>query len=274
MNARPTMELADYIRELTEPHTHTEHYRIRRGQTWYGANHVTRVPPLIAQLWANDVPSQGAQDGPRPGFGSKPAARLDALDTAARIDHDAQVWITNLGGRVEPVADSIDLVRRLHGRSASVVRCTRKAPRRDDNHKVVCCTWHAIEVDVRAWWTQARIVTGWDSPAWSPDSTCPQCGERGTLKVRFADQLGMCTNDACRVTWDVATIGLLADHIRAESEATKVPVMRPLACSVQVDVVVPDLSVLCPSCGSARCVRALMARLLDEVSVEERKMRA
>jgi hypothetical protein len=248
MTARPTMDLADYIRELTETHSHAEHYQIRRGRTWYGANHVTKVPPLIAQLWANDLPSQATESGTRPGFGSKPAARLDALDTAARIDIEAHRWVTDLGEPPRGI-DTIDLVRQLHGLSASAAGITRGA----------------ITKDVRSWWTQARIVTGWDSPAWAPDNTCPQCGERGTLKVRLGDQLGMCTNDVCRVTWDSATIGLLADHIRAESEAARVPVLRPMACRLQPDAVVPDLSVLCPTCGSARCVRALMMRMLEDV---------
>jgi len=256
MTTRPPMDLADYVRELTETHSHAEHYQIRRGRTWYGANHVTSVPPLLVQLWNGDVPSTAAEDGPRPGFGSKPAARLDALDTAVRIDVQAHRWVTDLGEQPRGL-DTIVIVRQLHGLTASAQSVTRVA----------------ITKDVRSWWTQARIVTGWDSPAWSPDNTCPQCGERGTLKVRLGDQLGMCSNDACRVTWDHASIGLLADHIRAESEATRVPVERPMPCQVQVGTVVPDLSVLCPACGSARCVRALMMRLLDTARDEER-MRA
>lgn len=276
MTTRPPMELIDYIRELTEYHSHAEHYTIRRGHTWYGANHVTEVPPLIAQLWANDLPSQSAQDGPRPGFGSKPAARLDALDAAARIDHDAQRWIMKLGGRVEAIADSIDLVRRLNGMAGSVERCMRRTPKRDpETSRIVCCTWHEVEADVRRWWTQARIVTGWDSPAWSPDNTCPQCGERGTLKIRLAEAIGMCTNDACRATWDQGTIGLLADHIRGEAEAEREPAQErgPCWCPVPQPQV-PDLSVLCPRCGSARCWHALEARLLGKLGVVEERMRA
>jgi hypothetical protein len=259
MTPRAPMQLVDYIRELTEEHSHAEHYQVQRGHTWYGRNHVTKVPPLIAQLWANDLPSQSTETGMRPGFASKPAARLDALDAAARIDHDAQRWVLALGGRVEAIADSIDLVRRLNGLAAS----TDPATRAD------------ITRDVRSWWTQARIVTGWDSPAWAPDNTCPQCGERGTLKVRLAEGIGMCTNDACRVTWDTATIGLLADHIRAESEAEREPVAKrgPCWCPVPKPVI-SDLRFLCPACGSARCMHALELRLLHAVSVDEGRMRA
>lgn len=258
MTPRPPMELADYVRELTEPHTHAEHYQVRRGRTWYGANHVTKVAPLLTQLWANDTPSQATETGTRPGFGSKPAARLDALDTAARIDVEAHRWVTDLGEQAR-TTDTIDLIRQLHGLSASAHGVTRKA----------------IERDVRRWWTQARIVTGWDSPAWSPDNTCPQCGERGTLKIRLGDQIGMCTNDACRVTWDETTIGLLADHIRAESSAERLPARRRGPCWCpwpRPDV--SDLAFLCPSCGSASCRHAVFARLVDELGVDEGRMRA
>lgn len=256
---RPPMDLTDYVRELTEEHSHAEHYTIRRGHTWYGQNHVTKVPPLLAQLWANDTPSAAVESGPRPGFDSKPAARLDALDTAARIDDEAERWVLRLGARVEVITDSIDLVRRLNGLAAAVDHPTRVA----------------ITRDVRRWWTQARIVTGWDSPAWSPDNTCPQCGERGTLKIRLGDQLGMCANDACRATWDAGTIGLLADHIRAESSAERAPARRRGPCWCELPrPAVEDLAFLCPSCGSAYCRHAVMARLLDELGVDEERMRA
>lgn len=258
MSVRPPMELADYVRELTEHHSHAEHYQIRKGATWYGANHVTKVPPLLAQLWAGDIPSAAAEDGPRPGFGSKPAARLDALDTAARIDIQAHRWVVDLGEHPRGT-DTIDLVRQLHGLTASALTVTRIA----------------ITRDVRSWWTQARIVTGWDSPAWSPNNTCPQCGERGTLKVKLADGIGMCSNDACRVTWDSATIGLLADHIRIESSAEREPVRRrgPCWCDLpRADVA--DLRFLCPSCGSAYCRHAVMSRLLADLGVDEGRMRA
>jgi hypothetical protein len=104
---------------------------------------------------------------------------------------------------------------------------------------------------------QARIVTGWDSPAWSPDNTCPQCGERGTLKVRLAEHIAMCKNDACRATWDETTIGLLADHIRAESEAERVaaPGVGPCWCPWPAPLI-PDMTWQCPRCGSARCTHA------------------
>lgn len=245
MTRRPPMDLADYVRELTEPHSHAEHYQVRQGHTWYGRNHVTRVPSLLTQLWNGDLPSSSAEDGPRPGYQSRPAARLDALDAAVRIDLEASRWVKDLGE--DDPSDTAACVRRLHGLAASADQVTRVA----------------ILRDVRRWWTQARIVTGWDSAPWTPDNTCPMCGERGTLKVRLLEHIAMCTHDACRTTWDETSIGLLADHIREES-ATERPRREgrgPCWCPWPGPRI-RDLAYLCPACGSARCRHAVHARLL------------
>lgn len=246
---RPSMTLTDYIHELTHHHTHAEHYQVRRGHTWYGHNHITTVPPLLEQLWTGDLPSTAAEEGTRAGYGSKPVARLDALDTAQRIDYEVNRWLVQLGA-VPRVGDTTGMLLQLHGLT----------PRLDAE------TVRALTVDVRRWWTRARIVTGWDSHAWAPDATCPQCGERGTLRLRLLEQIGTCTNDACRATWDDTTIGVLADHVRAESLQDRV-VRRgrgPCWCPWPMPRVVVDLDFLCPGCGSARCRHALEARSLGE----------
>jgi hypothetical protein len=242
------MDLADYVTELTQRHHHRENYQIRESGTWKTRHWSTKVPSLLDQLWANDTPSQSAEEGPRPGFASKPAARLDALDAAVRIDLDASRWVRDLGE--DDPSSTVACIQLLHSLAVSADPVTRKA----------------IEHDVRRWWIRARIVTGWDSPAWTPDNTCPQCGVRGTLKIKLADRVGMCTNDACRVLWDETSIGLLADHIRSESSAERLPreATGPCWCPwPEPDV--PDLGRLCPRCGSARCWHAVRARLLDRM---------
>lgn len=241
-------ELADYVRELTERHQHNEHFTVRVGSEWRGQTHTTTAPSLLEQLWANDTPSATAEEGPRAGYASRPAARLDALDTAVRIDLEASAWVRHLG-QDDPL-DTRDVLRRLHGLAMSVDYEVRRE----------------IEHDVRRWWIRARIVTGWDSPAWTPDNTCPVCSERGTLRVRLADCIATCTNDSCRVIWDRETIGLLADHIRAESAEQRRPKpgAGPCWCPWPKPIV-SDLSRLCPGCGSARCRHALGARLVDTI---------
>lgn len=242
-------DLTDIVQELTQPHTHREPYTVHTTDGWETRHHTTRVPSLMQQLWDNDTPSAAVQDGPRPGYASKPVARLDALDTATRIDLDAAAWIRDLG-EDDRHTDTAATIRQLHALSVSADQVTRDA----------------IEADIRAWWTRARIVTGWDSPAWEPDATCPVCSERGTLRVRLSTQIGMCVNDACRSVWEPTSIGLLADHIRAESAEGRVardaqdecwcPVPRPE---------VEGLGHLCPRCGSWACTHGLGARLAAEL---------
>lgn len=246
---RPRPTIADMVVELTQPHTHREHYTVRAAGAWHGRDHVTTVPSLLQQLWDNDTPSAAAEEGPRPGFKSKPAARLDALDAATRIDLQASRWIRELG-EDDHYLDTAATVRQLHSLAASADVVTR----------------HAIEHDVRRWWTQARIVTGWDSPPWTPDNTCPACAERGTLKVRLTEKIAMCTHDACRTTWDDTTIGLLADHIRSESMAERAPRRGPGPCYCPLPrPLLPDeglLDHMCPRCGSVVCTNALQRRLI------------
>lgn len=258
------LTLADLVDELTRPTTHREHYTVRVGQEWRPHHHTVTVPSLLAQLWTNDVPSGATEEGARAGYQSKPAARLDALDTATRIDLEASRWIKDLGEN-DRYVDTAATVRQLHSLAASADHETRTA----------------ITRDVRRWWTQARIVTGWDAPAWTPDNTCPQCGERGTLKVRFHERIAMCTyrgnredgggRDGCGTTWDESNIGLLADHIRAESAAERAPRrgLGPCQCPLPRPTVA-DLSVLCSRCGSASCTNALQRRLVDLLRRQER----
>lgn len=202
------LDIHDLVDELTRDHTHREPYTVRTGVTLWTKNHLTSVPSLIDQLQQATASSTG--EGGAGGYASRPAAHLESLDTLIHIDLAAGRWIRDLG-EDDHHTDTKATVRQLHALHASAPTCTRAHAGRGD-----CCTAHAIEADVRRWWTQARIVTGWDSPAWRPDNTCPACTKRGTLRVRFAAQAGLCID--CRTTWGPDVIGLLADHIRLENQ--------------------------------------------------------
>ena len=191
-----TQDVHDLVRDLTQRHTHHERFQVRRGTTWYSEKHVTDVPALITQL-QHATPSGSGEERGNAGFASRPAARIEALDTLIRIDHEASRWLRILGE--DDPADTITVIRRLNARAASAEPETRAA----------------IEKDIRRWWTQARIVTGWDAPAWRPENTCPLCEKRGGLRVKVVDQVGHCTE--CGESWTPATLPLLADHIRAEN---------------------------------------------------------
>lgn len=224
MSIHPAPDFHDQVRELTETHSHREPFTYDDGRTTWTVGHVTTVPPLLDQL-GNATQQAMGDGGGSGGYKSRPPAFIESMDTLATIDLEASRWVRDLG-EDDPL-DTAGCLRKLHGLHASAGRCGHAKAERDDQHRVTCCTQHAIEVDVRRWWTQARITTGWDSAAWRPDNTCPLCGKRGTLRVKLGAQSGMCTD--CRETWDETTIGLLADHIRAENHEDDEPVPAEVA---------------------------------------------
>lgn len=190
-------DIHDYVNQLTRPHTHRQRYTTEpdtKGTRW-DKDHVTLVPALIDQLDAATPQSQGSEGGG--GYKSRPAARIEALDVLIRIDTEAARWVRELGE--DDHGGTKACVNRLHGLYASADDVAKKA----------------IERDVRSWWSQARIISGWDSAAWRPDNTCPACDERRSLRIKLVDAMGFCVE--CRETWDDTTIGLLAEHIRAEN---------------------------------------------------------
>lgn len=193
MSTRP--DLHDMIRELTLHHTQAHIYDHETNGT---SIHTTHAPSLIDQL-ANT--QRTTQDNA--GFaGFQPAAPLwlEPLDTLTLIDNQASRWVRNLGDDDPPTAK--ECVLRLHGLWAKQPHDIQKR----------------IEGDVRSWWAQARVITGWDSVAWKPDNTCPMCSQRRTLRVKLGDELAFCVE--CRETWEPGNIGLLAEHIRAENVDT------------------------------------------------------
>jgi hypothetical protein len=157
--------------------------------------HTTESPSLLDQLETASNTADGTNGAG--GYKSRPAAWLEPLDTLRLIDQEASAWVRKLGDDDPPTTQAC--VMRVHGLWAN----------QDDDTK------KQIERSVSRWWTQARIITGWDSAAWRPDNTCPMCSERRALRIKLADQIGFCVD--CRETWDEHNIGLLAEHIRAEN---------------------------------------------------------
>lgn len=192
------LDIHDLFNELTQVHSHRESYTLdpTPGGPRMTLGHVTTVPSLLHQL-EHATAAASSSEGGAGGFASRPAAYLESLDTLIHIDLAAARWVRDLGE--DDPGTTAECVRLLHGLHASA------APE----------TQQAIEYDVRRWWAQARIVTGWDSPAWRPNNTCLACGVRGTLRIRLSSQSGMCIQ--CRETWGPETIGLLAEHIRMEN---------------------------------------------------------
>lgn len=233
-----TMTLPDYIHELADPHRHTTPPQTT-GVGWTRPHTIT-VPSLLDQLDAGVTAAPpGDQAEGHTGYASRPAVHVDSLDAAASIADAVHEWTRTLGAR--PTGDLHADLHRLNTRAHTLPRKTRAR----------------LEADVRRWWLRARIVTGWDTPPWSPDATCPGCGERGVLRIRFTESLALCTGDGCGKTWDQLSIGILAEHIRRESEHVSPRRRRgPCWCPVPEPVVV-GIGSMCPACGSSRCVHVL-----------------
>lgn len=246
-------DVVDMVRELCEESSHLVRYELERtaaapvvggrkkakrqraGRKADPKYHRTVEPPLMEQLWASSTPSGSAEAGTARPASSRPAARLDGLDTAAQIDNAVDVWLNLLDvtdvrvSRTRPAGtpltqselrlqDSIARLRRLGSLLPALERCGHHTPMRDlHTLAVICCPGHRLESDIGRWWTWARVVTGWDAPAWQPDSTCPLCGTRGSIRIRLDLGRATCVNDQCRETWDDTNLGLLAEHIRREN---------------------------------------------------------
>lgn len=259
------LDVHDMVSELTRIHTHREHYVVQHGATTYGRHHQTKVPALLDQL-EHGVPSGRGDERSGAGYESRPAARLETLDALILIDHEASRWVRQYG-HDDAGMTTVECVTKIGSLIPSLDKCNRRKPVRHAG-QIICCGWHSAEHDVRRWWTQARIVAGWDNAAWRPDATCPICGVRGGLRVRFSANVAMCVGRsegddgrrvACGETWDPSTIYLLARHIREESFNSRPG--RPEPCWCPFPTPVDRMGPLCRVCGSARCHRAISAGL-------------
>jgi hypothetical protein len=213
------VDVLDCVTDLTTPTIRRESFTIAQtngdgSTTWIQQRHRTTSPSLLEQLWGA-VEASGSVEGGQRTFASKPSARLDAIDAAQRIDTGAFTWLRRLGlvdvYDDDTLPDTAAAVRRLGALLPSTEKCSRKKPDRDR----ACCQHHQLELDIRSWWVTARVLTGWDSPAWQPANTCPICDVKGGLRVKLEHRTAVCVE--CGSTWSAETIGLLADHIRAEN---------------------------------------------------------
>lgn len=222
---RHTPDIHAMFAELTRGHTHNEPYvyDADNGTRWT-TRHPVRVPALIDQLLG--ATPAGSQQMSGATAVSRPAARIEALDTIMLIDDEAATWIHRLGDNppgdrhdhnAQPIPGSGTRRRldRLHGLQANLTRCRLRTGTKDPDTGTWCCTGHHLDHDVRRWWHQARIITGWDTPPFRPFNTCPVCEHTGGLRINFELHAGFCVE--CRSVWDPDHIGLLGEHIRREN---------------------------------------------------------
>lgn len=220
-------DIHDVYAALTRTTTNREAYTKHIGGKPVRYHHITSVPSLVLQLIEAEPAGSGEKSGTT--AGSRPAARLEALDTVMLIDSEASAWLRRLGhddpadtldhrGNANPGTGTVRCIKALHVAMMDAKPCHRLKPSRvkdKQNRDVWCCTRHHIEADVRRWWHQARIMTGYDSPSWRPDNTCPVCDQRRSLRIKLAASTAVCVE--CRTVWPPDDIGLLAEHIRWEN---------------------------------------------------------
>jgi hypothetical protein len=177
--------MADNIRQLVDHYQHAEPYH-----TWSASRHriiqrhTAWHPPLLEQLHQASI----GYDEPN----------LDAIDRYRQIIRAVHDWKRRLG---LPARTSLyDDIRGLVG----------GAGEREEPVACAVATWHR--------W--CRLLAGWEDPPWRPHAPCPQCddfpgqrdGHPTGLRVRLDQQTAICLT--CEAYWDVATIGILAEHIR------------------------------------------------------------
>lgn len=198
-------EIAADVKALVEPRRHTEPYKAKipgtRKQRWYG--HVTTQPSLLDALRQGGAPA-GSDEGETSSgssFESQPPGAFDCFSQLMAIEAGSAWWVSV--GLRQPLRNYVEAnLRALVGLAADPA--TRDVDLRD------------IAADVARFHQWASVLAGWERPPRALRASCPQCEKRGSLRVRVLEREGMCLH--CGATWDRATIGVLADHVRAEGE--------------------------------------------------------
>lgn len=190
----PHIQIGDNVADLTEPYVSRTSYLIDGRQHW----HTLTMPSLIDQLTTTTEPTTGAGNDGHNTPGSKPTARLQAIDLLADIRFKVRAELESVNIAVTKQL-AVDL-RHLVG-----------APWTPPQAKTVARL-------TGSWITAARYITDLEIPPKTPNGPCPVCDTRGTLRVRFDSWTAFCVE--CRAMWEPSTIGLLAEHIRAANGET------------------------------------------------------
>lgn len=199
--------IGDAVDALTNPMHVRERYEVwdgnrNRKTRWW--EH--RMPSLLDQLAAAAVPGEvyveetggHIRRTPR----SCPPARLDAINLELAIT----AWAADTAWRV---------TRTVRDDTAANLRAIVGAKLTSDQEA-------DILDQLRRWVYQARVIAGWQRPPWRPDAPCPACDQRG-LRVRLDLSTAACVE--CGETWDPATIGVLAEHVRRVGEQTRAHIL-------------------------------------------------
>ena len=198
-------DLADAVRELTEPRNHTEYREVtvsetvtarksgkqRTRRTKQRRPHVVTLPGLLDSLRSAAVPGSSEAGSSGGSFESRPSAELEPLAVLREIIDDVGFWMR-----------TFDIDRPTLAKCCSALV---SAPHDDEQLA-------RIATQARRWVKRARLATGFDPAPVTIAAPCVYCGKRG-LVIAGDHQSARCTR--CLVTWTPDTIGLLADMLRA-----------------------------------------------------------
>lgn len=211
MRPQHVADIRVYAAELADSHrVHTPTYtKTRGGRTKLVGVHTEDYDGLLAQLAdaaVHGVTSSEDVAGARPVPQSKPPGSWEALARYTDIDAEIAGWCA-----------ALDLRRRgsVQGDVRQLAGAAGEPRLVDDGQAAALCR------AMRSWRTQAQALIGWTSQHYQPRATCPvlTCGQAGTLRVNLARKAAYCT--ACLSVWDDVdgSIGVLAEHIAAQTEA-------------------------------------------------------
>jgi hypothetical protein len=182
-------DLADMIRELTEPYTHREPYWVRANGRDHLHSHRGDHPSLLDQLRAVCEPGLLDDVGSRVGK-SKPPVALSALDVLLRIEASSADWVT----------------RRL--------RLTLRDTVEANLHLLAGHPTEAFLVkQVESWWRMARVESHWDGRPRDLRDPCPYCSQR-MLRVAWDVSAAWCRE--CGADWGAADVGVLGAMLDAQ----------------------------------------------------------
>jgi hypothetical protein len=183
-------ELADNIRELTQPRTHTETREVTHTQNhkrWRAREkHTITMPSLLQSLTDALTPGNTGEPTGATSFESRPSADLEPLRVWTLIRDQTNTWNTTLGMRQHT----------LHARLTGLVSAHHTDQQLDQ------LTW-----DTANWVRQAKIATGWDPASFTLGDRCPGCMRKHCLVV--SGDLETATCDRCKMQWQHDTIHLL-----------------------------------------------------------------
>jgi len=187
-------DLADLVRELTEPRTSTEYRETVKidGQkrTRVREPHTITMPGLLQSLMNALEPGVTGELIGTASFESRPSADLEPLRVWRLIQTGTSEWCTQLGIKRHT----------LTGALSGLVSATHTDSQLE-----------TIAYQVASWVKAARLATGWDAEPFTLNQHCPYCWAKNQITVTGDLEHARCGR--CKTEWTHDTIGLLGQML-------------------------------------------------------------